>query len=54
MSPVITAGQVIFRSRRARWLIWSAIYVLGLVAFMLLSTNSDTGPGRGWPSWRSC
>jgi hypothetical protein len=28
-------------------MVWSAVYVLGLAAFMVLSTNRDTGPREG-------
>lgn len=31
------------RARRARWLVWAAIYALGMVAFLVLTPDSGTG-----------
>jgi Helix-hairpin-helix motif len=31
------------RARRARWLAWSAVYALGLVAFIVLTPDNGTG-----------
>lgn len=35
------------RAARKRWLAWAALYALGLVAFLVLSTNNSNSPREG-------